>query len=62
MVDTVRGLVRPVVTILMAVAFVIYTYLEIVDSKTFTTVAGMIFAFWFQGRTEPKPNGPGVAN
>lgn len=58
MLNSIRGLVRPAVTILLVLALIILSYLEQIGIGTVAARIGdaalMVLAFWFGSRQKPE--------
>lgn len=52
--EVARALVRPVVTVIFAVAFTLFTYLGLITGDVFASTAAMVLAFWFSSRNQEK--------
>jgi len=51
---TVPAFTRAAVTLIFAVAFSIGFFRGLIDGGNFTTVVGMVMAFWFGSRSEVR--------
>jgi len=52
MIERVKSLVRPTVTLLFVLGFVYMSLLEIEIPDTYTVMTGMILAFYFKSRED----------
>ncbi len=53
-IENIRALVRPLVTVLFASAFVALTFLGKINSEAFITVASGAIAWWFKERSDTR--------
>ncbi len=49
--DTIRGLVRPTVTLLFAGGFVLAAFTDAVAAEHLSTITVAVVAYWFGNRT-----------
>lgn len=54
MIESVRGLVRPVVTIMFAGAFIAAAFIDAEAAKLLSSLVGVVVTFWFQARASDK--------
>jgi len=54
MVEKIRSLVRPVVTILLVIAVIYFTGLKIMPIEAFIIIATAAIVWWYKDRSEEK--------
>lgn len=52
--DLARALVRPVVTFMLTIALIYFTFIRIVSGDVFGAIVGAVLAFWFASRQQEK--------
>ncbi len=60
-IENIRALVRPLVTVLFASAFVALTFKGMIPPEAFITVASAAIAWWFKERSDARAPAPSPA-
>ncbi len=56
MIEAIRSLVRPVVTVLFAIAVVYFTATKILTAEFFVAIASAAIVWWYKDRSDKKSN------